>query len=798
MVAAGACLVTAALAAPAQASIPTSLYTGNCTTKDAADGETTTNTLKPYIFCDDGVPAVGGATANVGGVSAVTVPAKYGTSPATFAGLPDQAGDAATMLGAAPDGTVALDVDVSLPASAPPVGGYPVIFMMHGCCAGNKTSWEGSSVDAGGEKWHYNNAWYASRGYVVVTYTARGFVHEGGAVDQGSTGETQLDSRSFEINDYQSLACQVLANSTNWDAANGGTAFSINPDRVVATGGSYGGGFAWLALTDPKWTCTTANSGVATPTPMSLAAVAPRYGWTDLAYTLVPNGTHTVDPEDPLYSPPDTTGCDTGTVDITGAACPSPQAPIGVPKKSIVGILYTSGTSGTGDGNHTTFPPSITNAFTCLQGSYPLDGPLASPTCASTLSTVLPEYMRERSAYYQNSWFTSMAGDASFRVPIYNAGTLTDPLFPSYENRRMVNRILAEFPTYPIKQYYGDYEHFVQNKAKEWGDICGGDHHVCTFADAPGGDLNVNPTGLMRTGVTTRLNKFIDNYALPLDGYGAVPGNVTPDVTAALQTCPPNASAANPADEPGPTIGPQPTFEDLTASTLDIDMQGAPQSTTSLVQPNEHAVGSDPLFNFAFNGGRCRVETTIAEPGIASYTTSTPLTSQATMVGSTQVTIDFALTGPPDGLQLDARLYDVQPNGNAVLVDRGPRRLTATEAAGGQVAYELHGNGWRFPVGDRVRIEIAQDDDPFVKRTDVPSSTAISRVQLAIPTVESHQSTAGTGDQQPSGTPPGSGTGTATGTGGGSQPTSTKKCKKKKKGKKSAVASKGCKKKKKK
>ena len=60
----------------------------------------------------------------------------------------------------------------------------------------------------------------------------------------------------------------------------------------------------------------------------------------------------------------------------------------------------------------------------------------------------------------------------------------------------MSNRIQAPVPDYPIKQYFGDYQHFVQNKAKEWGDLCGADHHVCTFADYPGGDVNATPADL--------------------------------------------------------------------------------------------------------------------------------------------------------------------------------------------------------------------------------------------------------------------------------------------------------------
>jgi hypothetical protein len=774
-IAAGA--LTLALAAPAQAEIADTLHApASCTKKDAADGEIATDVERGFWFCDDGVPSAGGITPNLTGANAVTVPATYGTAPATFAGLPAKGPDAIGFPGADATGNIALDVDVSLPDTAPPAGGYPMIFMMHGCCSGNRTSWESETLDPSGEKWHYNNAWFASRGYVVVTYTARGFVN---SQNRGSTGHTQLDSRSFEINDFQALACNLLADQGEFSDATGQTV-DIDQTKIVTTGGSYGGGFSWLSVTDPKWTCN-ADTG-ASGEDMSLAATAPRYGWTDLAYTLVPNGFHSELPSDL----PDFTGCDTGTKDLTGADCASPT-PVGIPKLSIVTLLYLSGTLGA---DHTTFSPAITDAFVCLQSAYPLGtAPLA---CDSTLSTILPEFLRERSAYYQSDWFTAIAGgDPSQQVPIYNAGTLTDPLFPAYENRRMANRILDAFSGYPIKQYYGDYQHFVQNKAKEWADLCGIDRHVCQVADYPGApgaeDLNADPTNLVAgeegRGVTTRLNKFIDNFALPAGGHGAVPANVTPDVTASLQVCPDNATGGQAADEAGQRFT-APTFEALTTSTLTFDVT-ANQTTTSQVAANTHAVTADPPGNFVSNGGRCPVETQVAGDGVASYT-SEALTGDATMIGSGRLTIDFAATGATDSLQLNARLYDVLPNDRAVMVDRGVRRVALAETTSqpggtGQVVYELHGNGWRFPAGHRVRIEIAQDDETFVRRSTPVSATTISHVELEIPKVEMGNVTiGGDGDPKPPPPPPPSGGGSGSAAGGDSATTPTESCKKKK------------------
>jgi hypothetical protein len=116
---------------------------------------------------------------------------------------------------------------------------------------------------------------------------------------------------------------------------------------------------------------------------------------------------------------------------------------------------------------------------------------------------------------------------------------------------------------------------------------------------------------------------------------------------------------------------------------------------------------------------------------VATYE-SQPLPANATMIGGTVVTAKFTASGT-DGLELNARLYDLFPDGTAVMVDRGPRRLSAGEAQHGEVQFQLHGNGWEFPAGHRVRIELMQDDEPYLKHSDVPSSLALGEVSLRIP-----------------------------------------------------------------
>jgi len=653
----------------AQAEIPATLKS-SCQVRTAAPGYT-------FEFCNDGNTPTFGRTPNVGGVRGVRVPARYDG----YQGLPAKAADATSVPGSDPDGFVTLDVDISRPTSPPPPGGYPLIVFMHGCCAGDKTAHQRPDFGTG-DIWHYTNAWFASRGYVVVNYTSRGFRNQGAT--GGSTGETQLQSRNYEINDFQHLA-GLLADDPFFD---------VNPQKVVPTGGSYGGGFAWLALTDPKWTSPQGKA-------MKLAAAAPKFGWTDIVYSLIPNGHHSQYPDDlPAFD-----GSDTAT-------------PFGMPKLSIDNVLYGTGQFGA------TFPPSVDEAFQCLYAPEPFE---AAPQCQNPIANILPEFISDRSAYYQNQWFARIASDPGYRIPVFNAGTLTDPLFTPVETLRMANRIRAVAPGYPLQEYYGDYQHFVQNKPKEWGDLCGADHHVCTLADYPGGDVDAAPNGLYRTGVTTRLNRFIDHFAKPAPN----PDEPEPayDVTAALQVCPQNASAQFPADEPGPTFTAS-AFHQLAPHRLRVDVTGT-QTTTSNPEPNPHASQADPLTNVFTNGGRCPFTSQPAGPGTAVYD-SPVLDARATMIGGTKVTVDYTAS-TAQGVQLNARLYDVFPDGTQVMVDRGPYRVVS---ANGPATFELHGNAWRFEAGHRIRIELAQDDSNYLKVSEVASTVTIDGVHLRVPVRE--------------------------------------------------------------
>jgi hypothetical protein len=681
------CLVGLALAVPVgTANADLGSLKNACTQRDAADGSVSNGAELPFVFCDDGVPSAGGRTPNEGAVKAIPVPQRYDG----FAGLPSKASPEPDA-GADSNGDIALDVDVSLPdpsLNPRPANGYPLIVMMHTCCGGDKRAFEADTVDAGGESWHYSNAWFAARGYVVLNYTSRGFVNANNA---GSTGETQLDSRRYEVNDYQHLACQLA----------GDPLFGTNPRKVVITGSSYGGGLSWLALTDPTWTCAGAGRpGIH----MRLAAAAPKYGWSDLFYSLVPNGSHRRDglpPPDPAHA--------------------STRDPFGFPRESIVTALYSTGKAGTPpSGSHLTFPASTDRAVACLQSTDPFE---QNPLCAELFDTLIDEFLEDRSAYYQNNFFARLRAGSVPRVPLFSAGSMTSPLFSQVEHGLMVQRLRSAVSGYPVQEYYGDIGDFTQNKAKEWGDLCGDDHHVCTRSEYPQGDLNAAPSSRRRLGITTRLTRFIDYFASP-------PGDPSParpkfNATAALQVCPPNASTSYPADEPGPRVTAS-RFPDLAPASVRLRAVGN-RITTNEASPNPHASSADPITNFAANGARCPVDTSPAGSGVAVYDLPA-LTGTVTMIGRPRVTVPH--TGSGNGIQLNARLYELLPNGGQVLVDRGGVRVVQPD---GTTTFDLNGNAWRFQKGDKLRIELAQDDSPYVKRSTQPSTLTLSSVTLQLP-----------------------------------------------------------------
>lgn len=700
-------LVTASLSA-----VDALAATANCTLGDAADADPAELTL-PYVFCDDGLPPSGG------GEGAIPVPAAYGVAEpgADWIGLPAPAtpeqvasADAADDLQPEEGNRISLDVDVTLPPSAGaaalvgeaatfetmprPKGGWPVIVFMHGCCGGNKTSWEATTIDAEREKWHHSNAWFAARGYVVITYTARGFRNSN---DEGSTGTTQLDSRRYEINDYQYLVGLLADHDAESRAEGERPVFGINPRKVGAVGGSYGGGFTWLALTDPTWKSPLHGISI------RLGAAVPKYGWTDLVEALVPSG-HYFDRD------PATNATWIAPIDPAEAAS---RAPLGVEKQSIVSGLYASGNLTTGD--HTTFPAWMDTAFMRLQQGEPYDGD-------ETIEEAADSFLNDRSAYFQGRFWKRVR--KGLRVPLFSAATWTDPLFPTMEHMRFYNRLTKVAPDYPITTYVGDYQHFVQNKAKEWGDLCGEDHHVCTLDDFKnaGGALNLSKAASrVRKGINSRINSFL---AFHLKGAGRRPAS---KVSATTTICPANATEELPADEPGIEFR-APTWRGLSKGAKTIGWSGGGITSTALV--DTHAQEADPVARDR-GADKCVTHGSPSPgPGVVVYE-SNPLEKPLTLLGLPRLTLEHEPSA--SDYWIAARLYDQDAEGTRTMVTRGLCRFSSAFPERKCDVFELWGNAWTFAKDHRVVIELSQSDSPFLRLHNTPSTIEFLSANVRLP-----------------------------------------------------------------
>ena len=318
------------------------------------------------------------------------------------------------------DGTP-LDVTLTLPSNATrrPL---PLVVFLHGVLADKgeyiSESRGGTGPDRGGAAYktvHWNNIWFASRGYAVLNYSSRG---------QGASGgQIGLASKRLEVEDTRHLTGLLVDDRDSAEPL-----ASIDRREVGVLGSSYGGGQTWLLLTTRgegarrfgSWRSPAGRL-------VELAAAVPQYTWSDLLYSLVPNG-HQLSgaPIDPATA----------------------NTPLGIGKLTLIdGFLATAGQK---------FTPEIVRWLTRLNLGEPYDDP-GDP--------IVPEAKRalteERSAFYQRDYFEALDRGRARRVPVLAAQGWTDPIFPALEALRMYEELRRADRRYPISLYLGDFEHLT-------------------------------------------------------------------------------------------------------------------------------------------------------------------------------------------------------------------------------------------------------------------------------------------------------------------------------------------------
>lgn len=298
----------------------------------------------------------------------------------------------------------------------------------------------------------------AKEGWNVLTYSARGWADSCGRkpslpfdTEGCLRGHIRLADFRAEVRDTQHLL-GLLVDDGIADRA-----------RLAATGVSYGGGqtVSLSQLVDRMYVGGnlvpwTSRAGV----PLRLAAALPVIPWTDLTYSLIPNGRH---------------------LDYAVADPRSSISPVGVLKQSYVAGLYGLGNAG-GTYSAPGLDPTadLTTWFARANSGEPYD---ADPTVKSFVT----EVNSYKSGY-------SVVPERT-PVPTLIANGWTDDLFPVDEALRLVNRTKDRFPEAHIALIGMDFGHargqgkaadadYLWARQKRWLE-----HHVLARGDRPADDV---------------------------------------------------------------------------------------------------------------------------------------------------------------------------------------------------------------------------------------------------------------------------------------------------------------------
>ena len=323
---------------------------------------------------------------------------------------------------------VPLDVDVTLPATGD--GPFPTIVMLHGW-GGNKTDFETTSADGDGQTnlIHYNNVFFASHGYAVLNYTARGFGDSCGQAPppdrSGPCGKgyIHLADTRYEAHDTQYLLGLLVDQGIT------------KPGAIGVTGISYGGGqsmeLAFLRNHIRRLNGTLAPWRSPDGTSLNITAAYPRWPWSDLIDALIPNGRF---------------------IDTQVAPHGQSLNPIGVPIQSYIDGLFALGSA---TGYYCGTAPASTPC-TDRDANLPLDYAevkAGQPLSADAIAAMQGVY--EHSSAYSLAFLPGAARPS----PLLIENGWTDDLFPPAHAIRPYNLLRSRYPGFPVSLQLADVGH---------------------------------------------------------------------------------------------------------------------------------------------------------------------------------------------------------------------------------------------------------------------------------------------------------------------------------------------------
>lgn len=549
---------------------------------------------------------------------------------------------------------VTLDVDLTMPANDDGSKRRPLIVMLNGF-GSDKHYWESNDDEADGrDRYHWNNHWFAKHGYYVLTYTPRGFGTQPADGDRPQTppdSSSALDKTAPTESDLKNATIRLKSREfeirdTQWLAALAARSFAIDPEKVAVTGNSYGGGESWTQASRATWSFPHEQDE--TLPALDLQVAVPKYGWTDLLYSLGPNGRP--NPEGEAGPGQEAQGI----YESSGGDAQSPTGqgfPFGVLKESYVDLFYGIG-SNAADGN--IFEKGQSDCQNDEEGCYNIDSWYARAQAGEPYEGPIVEQLRRgltefRSSYYQeDGWAAQRDGR---KVAISGIQGWTDDLFPAVEAFRQFKYLKRLDPRWPVELMVTDVGHpRAQNKKSTWRRA---NQQAFQFLSAHIEGSHEQQTTVSSEPTVCELGGESDQETAPSDRLSAQ------------------------------------TPEELSAGRLLVRYGRGDTLLFTSGADDPKGPASDPIsatISGQVGPGEC--VTSPAPPPEDSYSEiSRPLAEDTSYVGLGTVDVDYTFVGLSG--QLDARVWDVPPDprpaeecpsgepreGCPVLITRGTYRL---------------------------------------------------------------------------------------------------------------------------
>ncbi len=353
----------------------------------------------------------------------VLAPSANATVGSVFTGMPSPAVSCTVQSGGANDGQrwctaspsrvqswdgTPIDVSVYLPPEpgSGPDGGFPLVGMYHG--------WGGSKIlSSGAQRW-------LQQGYAVFSMSDRGWHQSCGSPASRtglpgwadcSDGNIKLIDTRYEARDAQFLIGHLVDEGL------------VDPDRIGAFGGSYGGIMSSTlgmlnsrtVLPDGTYVPWTSPNG----TPLHIAAATPNTLAADVLYTQQPTGTSLDYVADSPYFGPDGSGR------------------VGVQKAGVMNGFFL-GAMGSGQAN---LGPEVTALAAAANGPGPYDA----------IKPVIQAALLTHGAYNVD--------DSIAPAPMIFGDGWNDDFVGGDESMKLYNKIRADHPGTPVAMYFGDIGH---------------------------------------------------------------------------------------------------------------------------------------------------------------------------------------------------------------------------------------------------------------------------------------------------------------------------------------------------